>query len=174
VHPSSLLRWDGLHLVVHMPTLERHVVHALESIDAVSHVSLEGHGDALRVAATVVWKGVSSRVAVDVGEIRLKRRFLGFRLRRPRVLQGLPIPRSAVLALVGAAGPPELTVFRGDGIVVFDLRPWLPAELDLSVLTVQATERSIHLWFGAGSLADIPASAMAALPAGEPTESADR
>jgi hypothetical protein len=168
---SPLLRWDGLHLVIHMPSLGRHLARALEATEQVSEVVLEGHGDALRVIATVVWKGLSSRVAVDVAEIRMKRRFVGFRLRRPRVLGGMPVPRSAVLAIVRAAGPEELTVFGGDGIVVFDLRKWLPPELDLSVLTVQATNRSMHLWFGAGALEDLPAPKRTALPAGDTPES---
>ena len=103
----------------------------------------------------------------------MKRRFLGFRMRRPRVLGGLPVPRAAVLAILRAAGPEGLTVFSGDGIVVFDLRKWLPSELDLSVLTVQATGRSVHLWFGPGSLEDLPARKQAALPSGKTAELVD-
>ena len=38
--------------------------------------------------------------------------------------------------------------------------------LDLKILTVQATDRSLHLWFGAGSLVDLPAAPPPALPPG--------
>jgi hypothetical protein len=58
-----------------------------------------------------------------------------------------------------------LKVFRGHGIVVIDLRRWLPMELDLEVLTVQATARSLHLWFGPGHLMELPNQAPDRLPA---------
>jgi len=165
--PSSpLLRWDGLHLVVDIRALEQHLDHLLSRSDLVSRLSVEGRDDAVRVKANVVWKGMSSRVAIDLAEIRLRRRFLGFRMRRSRVVGDVPVPRAAVEAAIRAADADGVTVFRGEGIVVVDLRKWLPAELDLSVLTVQATQQSLHLWFGPGSLRDVPHRPKAALPAG--------
>lgn len=163
---TPLLRWDGLHLVVDLRVLERHLAEYMGRTDRVEGLSLEGWDDAVRVLATVTWKGMKSRVAIDVAEIRLKRRFLGLRVRRPRALGEMPVPRAAVEAAIRAADPEGVTVFRGEGIVVVDLRRWLPQELDLSVLTVQATQRSLHLWFGSGSLHDVPRRPKAALPAG--------
>ncbi len=165
--PSTpLLRWDGLHLVVDIRALEQYLDHLLSRSDLVSQLSVEGRDDAVRVKASVVWKGLASRVAIDLGEIRLRRRFLGFRMRRPRAVGDVPVPRAAVEAAIRAADADGVTVFRGEGIVVVDLRKWLPAELDLSVLTVQATQQSLHLWFGPGSLRDVPRRSKAALPAG--------
>ena len=129
-------------------------------------MALEGRDDAVRVLVTVTWKGITSRVAVDLAEIRLRRRFLGLRLRRPRALGGVPIPRAAVEAGIRAADPDGVTVFRGDGIVVVDCRKWLPPELDLSVLAVQATQRSLHVWLGSGWLDDVPGRPKPALTAG--------
>ena len=167
MHPTPLLRWDGLHLVVDLRILERHVVDLMNRTDMVSDLALEGWDDAIRVLATVVWKGLSSRIAIDLAEIRLKRRFLGLRMRRPRALGGVPVPRAAVEAAIKSADAEGVTVFRGEGIVVVDLRKWLPPEVDLSVLTVQATRRSLHIWFGPGKLEDVPHRPKAALPAGD-------
>jgi hypothetical protein len=161
---NPLLHWDGLHLVIDLPILERHLDRVLEKTDRLEGLVLEGRDDALRVVATVHWKGLSSRVAIDLAEIRLKHRFLGFRMRHPKALGGVPVPRSAVEMILRATEIEVLTVY-GEGILVVDLRRWLPPELDLSVLTIQATERSAHVWFGAGGLRDLPAKRLKALPA---------
>jgi len=64
------------------------------------------------------------------------------------VLGGLRVPRRAIEAAIQDIDPERVTVLGGEGIVVIDLRDTLPAGLDLKVLTVQATDRSLHLWFG--------------------------
>lgn len=161
---NPLLRWDGLHLVIDLPILQRHLDRALEKTDRLNALAMEGRDDALRVVATVFWKGLSSRVAIDLAEIRLKHRFLGFRMRHPKVLGGVPVPRSAIEMILRSSDIDVLTVY-GDGILVVDLRKWLPPELDLRVLTIQATERTAHVWFGAGGLRDLPARRSKALPA---------
>jgi hypothetical protein len=53
--------------------------------------------------------------------------------------------------------------------VVADLREWLPEELRLEVLTVQGTRRSLHVWFGSGSLANLPQKGPRLLPAATET-----
>ncbi len=161
-----LARWDGLHLVCDLALLEGHLQQRVAKSECVRDLSLAGQGDAVRVSADVTWKGLATRVRVDVAEIRLKRRFLGFRLRHPKVFGGVPVPRGAVELLVRELAGDLVTVFRGSGILVVDLREWLPAELDLTVLTVQATEAGVHLWLGPGSLRDVPGEARPALAAG--------
>jgi hypothetical protein len=86
-------------------------------------------------------------------------------MRRLRALAGLPVPRTAVELALKAFDSSLLTVFSGQGIVVADLRKWLPEELTLEVLTVQGTTRSLHLWFGAGGLRDLPGKGPRLLPA---------
>lgn len=162
---TQLLRWDGLHLVISLEALQVHLDRLMRRGDRITDLTLEGREDTVRVFATVSWKGLKGSASVDLTEIRMRRRFLGFRMRRLTVLGGLRIPRRAIEAAIRAADPNRITVFSGEGIVVIDLRSKLPAELDLTVLTVQATERSLHVWFGAGGLADIPAPRPAALPA---------
>jgi hypothetical protein len=134
-------------------------------------LSLEGREDTVRVHATVAWNGLSARASLDLTEIRLKHRYLGFRMGRLTVLGGLRIPRRAIEAAIVAVDPESIRVFSGSGIIVVDLRGKLPAELDLSVLTVQSTERLLHVWFGAGGITDVPAPRRAALPAGVVAES---
>jgi len=86
-------------------------------------------------------------------------------MRRLRALGGIPVPRSAVELALRAFNSPLLKVFSGHGIVVVDLRQWLPEELMLEVLTVQGTSRSLHIWFGSGSLANLPGKGPHLLPA---------
>jgi hypothetical protein len=164
--PDPLLRWDGLHLVVDLRTVELHLDRLLGRTGKVSRLNVEGRDDTVRVLATLSFKGMSSRVSVDLSEIRLRQRYLGFRMRRITVLGGLRVPRRAVEAVIRDADPDRVTVFSGEGIVVVDLRDTLPAGLDLKILTVQATDRSLHLWFGAGSLVDLPAAPPPALAPG--------
>lgn len=161
-----LARWDGLHLVLDLQRVERHLNRLLAGADAVRDLRLAGSGDAVAAEATVVWQGVPARVGLELAEIRLHHRHLGFRMRRLRALGGLPVPRSAVELGLSALDSPILTVFAGQGIVVIDLRRWLPAELAVRVVTVQATARSLHIWFGAGELTEVPGRGQALLPAG--------
>jgi hypothetical protein len=160
-----LARWDGLHLAIDLDRLERLANEFLSSRDELRELVLKGRGDALAAEVTVVWKGVPARVGFEFAEIRLRHRHLGFRLRRLRALGSVPVPRSAVELALKAFDNPLLKVFLGHGIVVVDLRRWLPEELKLEVLTVQGTRRSLHVWFGPGSLADFPQQGPRLLPA---------
>jgi hypothetical protein len=160
-----LARWDGLHLVLDLRLLERQLNQVLSARDDLRNLSLRGAGDALAAEATVVWKGVPARVGLEIAEIRLRYRHLGFRMRRLRALGGVPVPRSAVEVALKAFDSPHLKVLVGQGIVVIDLRPWLPDELSLEVLTVQGTSRALHVWFGSGSLANVPGKGPRLLPA---------
>ncbi len=163
---SPLARWDGLHLVVDLEFTERHLNRALAGSDRLRDVGLKGAGDALEAEITVLWKGVAARVGLELAEIRLHHRHIGFRMRRLRALGGIPVPRAAVELALEALESPILRVFRSDGIVVIDLRRWLPSQLELNVVTVQATLRSLHVWFGPGRLEDLPGRGPARLPAG--------
>lgn len=156
--PVPLVRWDGLHLVIDLEHVERLVRRRLEDIPYLRQVSLVGAGDALEIGATVVWKGVTTRAAVRLGEIRLRHRHLGFRLRRLRVLGGVPLPRGAVEMLLDSLESELVTVIRGQGIVVVDLGRWLPAEASITVITVQATRHRVHLWLGPGHLESLPSA----------------
>ncbi|MEE4274178.1 MAG: hypothetical protein V2I67_21050 [Thermoanaerobaculales bacterium] len=165
--PRSLARWDGLHLVLDLVLVEEHLMRLLAEVEQLDGLALAAAGDALDVSATVKWKGVRSRVALELAELRLRHRHLGFRMRKLRVYGGVPVPRAAVEAILDGIDNELITVFRGQGIVVVDLRRWLPPELDLKIVTVQATESSLHLWFGAGGLTDLPGFGRKRLASGE-------
>ena len=137
--PRSLARWDGLHLVLDLVLVEEHLVRLLADVKQVEGLALAAAGDALEVSVTVKWKGVRSRVAMELAELRLRHRHLGFRMRKLRVYGGLPVPRAAVEAILQSINNELITVIRGQGIVVVDLRRWLPPELDLKIVTVPAT-----------------------------------
>jgi hypothetical protein len=160
-----LARWDGLHLVLDLAMVARHVNEFLTAREELRDLSLVGRGDALAAEVTVVWKGIPARVGLEIAEIRLRHRHIGFRMRRLRALGAVPVPRSVVELALKAFNSPLLNVFLGQGIVVVDLRQWLPEELTLEVLTVQGTARSLHIWFGSGSLANLPGRGPRLLPA---------
>jgi hypothetical protein len=162
---TPLVRWDGIHVALDLDLIENHLKARMERVDRVSDLYVDGKGDSILLAASVVFKGVRTRVRIELGELRLKSRFLGLRLRRLRLLGGLPVPMGAVEILLQSFGPDIVKVFRGQAIVVVDLREWLPDELDLSLLAAQTTDRTLHLWFGPGSLRDLPSGARPALPA---------
>jgi hypothetical protein len=160
-----LARWDGLHLALDLDSVERHLNELLSARKDLRDLSLNGEGDALAAEVTVLWKGVPARVGIELAEIRLRHRHIGFRMRRLRALGGVPVPRSAVELALKAFDSPLLKVFPGQGIVVVDLREWLPDELVFEILTVQGTSRSLHIWFGSGSLANLPGKGPRLLPA---------
>jgi len=167
IFPSPLLRWDGVHFVLNLEMLERYLCAYVASMENVRDLSLKGEGDALRIRARVAYKGVTTWVKIDLAEIRLKQRHLGFRLRQPRALGGMPLPRRLVEQGIRAAGLEQLTVVSGEGIVIIDLRRWIPEQVNFSIRTVQATERSIHLWLGPGSVDDIPQGTVKSITAGD-------
>jgi hypothetical protein len=160
-----LVRWDGLHVVLHLGLVEQRLKDLLRGVEAVREASLAGAGDGLRLTATVVWKGRHARVSVELAEIRLRLRRLGFRVRRVRLLGGVPVPRAVVGAILRSLDLQLVTVVGGRGIVIVDLARWIPPELTLAVLTVQVTEQYVHLWLGPGELRDLPAVGPSALPA---------
>jgi hypothetical protein len=162
-----LARWDGLHLVLDLTLVERHANEFLASNEQLTDLRLTGEGDALAAEITVMWKGIPARVGLELAEIRLRHRHFGLRMRRLRALGGIPVPRTAVELALRALDSPLLTVFPGQGIIVVDLRKWLPDEVSLEVLTVQGTARTLSVWFGPGSLSDLPGRGPKRLPAGE-------
>lgn len=160
-----LARWDGLHLALDLGLLERHLNELLSKREDLRDLSLRGEGDALAAEVTVVWKGIPARVGIELAEIRLRYRHLGFRMRRLRALGGIPVPRAAIELALRAFESSLLRVFSGHGIVVVDLRQWLPEELMLRILTVQGSARSLHVWFGSGGLRELPGRGPRLLPA---------
>ena len=165
-----LARWDGLHLALDLDRVTRHVNELLSVREDLRDLSLRGEGDALAAEVTILWKGIPARVGIELADIRLRHRHIGFRMRRPRALGGIPVPRSAIELSLRAFDNPLLSVFSGHGIVVVDLRQWLPEDLMLEVLTVQGTSRSLHIWFGSGSLRELPGKGSLRLPANTETE----
>ncbi len=163
---NAFLRWDGLHLVFDLPMLEDVLRQRLVRSEHVLDLQLEGHGDVVRVVAKVLWKRLVARVSLELFEFRVRHRHLGFRMRRLRVLGGVPIPRGAVESILEGVDADILTVVRGQGIVILDLRRWLPSELELCLLTVQATEACLHLWIGPGGLHRLPGRRAPALESG--------
>jgi hypothetical protein len=163
---TPLLRWDGLHLVLNLKMVERYLQRQLGGLEWLSDLELVGGGDTIRIRARVLWKGMSSRVAVELTEIRLRHRRLGFRLRRSRAPGWMPVPRPLLETAINAVDSDIVTVVRGHGILVVDLRQWIPHEVAVSVRTVQATRSYLHIWLGPGAVYDLPGDDPLRLPSG--------
>ncbi len=165
-----LVRWGDLHLVVSLPAIERIARERLARVDAVSDLDIAGRDDHLELGLRVHWKGVAAPVRVEVKEIRVRHRRLGFRLGRLRVAGGLPVPRVAVLRALDRKIS-GLTVVEGTDVVVVDLRRWIPSEVDLRIVAVQVIGEGLHLWLASGSVSGIPAKEPQNLASGEPSGS---
>jgi hypothetical protein len=111
------------------------------------------------------------RVRVELREIRLRHRRLGFRLGHLRALGGIPVPKIAVLRTIQELMPELVTVLPGSDIVVVDLRTWIPPEVCLRVVAVQVVGEGLHVWLASGSVTDIPAPQNPQLSAGNPEKS---
>ena len=155
---TPLVRWDGLHLVFNLKMVERWLQRQLAGVEMVGDLVLTGAGDGLRLDAKVTWKGLRIPVALELAEIRLRHRRLGLRMRHLRP-GGVPLHRGIVEAVLDHLDQDLVTVIRGQGIVIVDLRRWIPAEVAVSVRTVQATRDYLHLWLGPGSVHDLPGAA---------------
>jgi len=164
---APLARWDDLHLVFDIPTVERILRERLIAVEALSNPDLDGRDDRLNLGLKVHWKGISIRVRVELTEIRLRHRRLGFRLGRLRGPAGFPVPRIAVLRTFRAASPDLVTILPGSDVVVVDLRSWIPPEVTLRVVAVQVVGRGLHLWLASGSVMDFLHRKNDQLPTGE-------
>lgn len=141
-----------------LQSVEAYLRRRMSSSGQVDDLTLSGAGDVLRLEADVHWKAMVVRVELELGELRLHHRRLGLRILRLSALGGIPLPRRVLEMILQRAAGDEVTVFPGDGIVVVDLRRWIPPELEVTVLTVQVTERTLELWLGAGRLLDLPSA----------------
>lgn len=155
-HSAPLVRWDDLHLVFDIPAVERILKTRLEMVEALSSPDLDGRDDRLSLALKVRWKSISVKVLVELREIRLRHRRLGFRLGRLRVLGGVPIPRTAVLRTIHGMLPDLMTILPGSDVVVIDLRTWIPPEVCLRIIAVQVVGQGLHVWLASGSVSNIP------------------
>ena len=162
-----LLRWDGLHLVVDIETLEAHLRSWLDGVETIESLRIGGEGDVIRLTAVVLWKSMRVPVQCDVAEVRLKNRHLGFRLRRVTAAGHFRAPLRLIETALASAENELVTVIKGQGIVLVDLRRWIAREALLSVLTVQLFGGAIHVWLGPGSLTDLPRRERQRLPTGD-------
>lgn len=163
---APLVRWDDLHVVLDIPAIERHLKMRLQDVEMVSDLKLTGRDDRLSLGIRVHWKGVSLRTWVELQEIRLRHRRLGFRLGRLKALGGLPVPKVAVLRTLQNAFPELVTVVKGTDIVVVDLRNWIPLEVCLRVVAIQVVNEGLHVWLASGSVTDFPQQQQQQLPPG--------
>ncbi|RLE36270.1 MAG: hypothetical protein DRJ61_01180 [Acidobacteria bacterium] len=168
---APLVRWDDLHVVFDIPTIERILRLRLAEVEALSNPDLDGQDDRLALVVRVHWKSVSMRVRVELREIRLRHRRLGFRLGHLRALGGLPVPRIAVLRTLQEIMPDRVTVLPGSDVVVVDLRTWIPPEVQLRIVAVQVVGEALHVWLASGSVTDIPLPQNQQLSAGNPEKS---
>jgi len=153
---EALLGWDGFRIDVSLDAVEVGVAELVQRSGILSNFSLSGHADVLEASATIRYKGMHSRIEIEITEVRLKARRLGFRLGRMKVLGGLRIPRRAVERVIKRVAKGRAVVIPGTGIVIIDLTDQIPPELEVRLLTLHVDGRRIRLWLGRGYLLDFP------------------
>lgn len=160
-----LVRWDPVRLTLSLDRLEDHLRRATAGAESVRDLRLGGAGDVLEAEGVVSVAGARVRARVELAELRVGRGFCGGRVRAVRALGGVRVPRRLLLWAVERALGAHGAVFASDGIVVLDLRRWLPSELRLTVVAVQLVGRTVELWLGAGALMRLPSGGRPPLPA---------
>ncbi len=168
---APLVRWDDLHVVFDIPTVERILRLRLAEVDALSNPDLDGRDDKLGLVIRAHWKSVSMKVRVELKEIRLRHRRLGFRLGHLRALGGLPVPKIAVLRTLQEIMPDLVTILPGSDVIVVDLRTWIPPEVQLRIVAVQVVGEALHVWLASGWVTDIPLPQNQQLSPGNPPKS---
>ncbi len=160
-----LVRWDPVRLTLSLDRLEDHLRRLSSGSESIRDLRLGGAGDVLEVEGVASVAGARVRVRVELAELRLRRGLCGGRVRAVRALGGVRVPRRPLLSAVERALGAHGVVFAADGIVVLDVRRWLPSELRLTVVAVQLVGRTLELWLGAGALTRLPSGGRPSLPA---------
>jgi len=151
-----LARWDGFCLRLDLDMLELLAARELPArTEAVRGVRVAGEGERLEFVVTIAIKGLPAKVAARVDEIRVYRRFLGLRIASLRGPLGVPVPLGLVAMALRRFGPDFVTLDTDDGILLVDLRRWLPDGVQIEIRGVRCLGRTLEIELASGSVAPV-------------------
>ncbi len=150
------LAWEPVTASLHLQRLEDLLRRRLARVEALRWLHLSGRGDRLRVVARLAHGRLAAYVAVEVSEVRLLARRLGFRLEGVWIGPGVRLPRTVVWRALGRAAEHGVRVLPRERIVIVDLGPWWPEGLDLVVRGVAVEDGRLLVRLGGGALSDPP------------------
>lgn len=157
-----LVRWDGFCLRLDLDILEQVAARELPArTDAVREIAVTGTGERLEIGVSLAIKGLPTRVAARVDEVRLYRRFLGLRVAALRGPLGVPVPLSLVAFVLRRFAPGLATLDADDGILLVDLRRWLPEGIQVEIRSVRCQGRMLEIELASGSVAPVFGSRLA-------------
>ncbi len=136
---QQLHAWANRELPARVPALRRIGLHGRPDGDLVLEVAF-------------AWKGLPGAVSLRMREVKIVHRFFGCQVGSIRGPLGVPLPASAVAAIVQRLLPGKVQYDAGDGVFLLDLREWMPEGFEVSVRRVYCGTQSVELVLGPGSL----------------------
>ncbi|MFI5143294.1 MAG: hypothetical protein ACHQQS_04835 [Thermoanaerobaculales bacterium] len=154
-----LVRWDGFTLRIDLDIVELLVNRVLEArASVVRRVLVEGDHGALDLHVTAAWRGLPAQLSARISELRLHRRCFGCRVASLHGPLGLPLPLTIVAGLVRRLDHDLIHFDAEDGILLVDLRRYLPEGLEVRVDDVQCRGRWLEVSLAGGSVAAVLAA----------------
>ncbi|NWG00544.1 MAG: hypothetical protein HXY19_06340 [Thermoanaerobaculaceae bacterium] len=152
--PRPLLSWDGFSVRCDLDLLERLAERELpRRVEQLQGVRIAGAGPTLVITLRLAWQGLPAQLVVTATDLRVYRRFLGCRIESLRGPLGVPVPLSMAAALLRRFAQDRVRLDPKDGVLLVDLRPYLPEGVHVGVAAATVTGRVLELELAPGSLA---------------------
>ena len=152
--PRPLVLWDGFGLRCDLDLLERLANRELpRRVAQLREVRIGGAGATLEVRVRAAWQGLPAQLVAAVSDLQLHRRFLGCRVVSLHGPLGIPVPISLVAAAVRRFGREVASLDPVDGILLVDLRRYIPGEVQLGIRSAIVSGRVLEIELSPGSLA---------------------
>lgn len=152
---QPLISWDDF--TVRLDVVQLHAWANREipgRVQALKRLGLKGFPDGdLLLQVGFAWKGVPGTVAVRLRNAKVMHGFFGCQLVGVEGPLGVPLPVASAASLLKRVLPGKVQYDSTDGVLLLDLREWLPAGLALAVRRIHCGSESLELVFGPGSFA---------------------
>lgn len=152
--PRALARWDGFTLRFDLDVLESLARRMLaRKAPWLELVRVGGEEGVLEVEVASHWHVLRFAGTLRFSELRLHRRFLGCRVETVRGPLSLPVPVGVIASLLERYAGGRARLDPADRILLVDLRPYLPAGLEVRIADVRCRERWLEIEVAPGSVA---------------------
>lgn len=153
---TPLLAWDGASLRFDRPRLEDVLRRKLAHVDGLDWLGLSGAEDGVRLDLRIRSHRVPIELGLELEEVQIYDRRLGFRVGKVTTFAGLPLPWALVETGLRRLERDEIAIDVDARIVIVDLRGWLPSGLDVSVRRLVVSGDLVLLQLGPGRMERLP------------------